>query len=235
MRGRTANTSRTPVTAVSCVARSTGEFRGFGFVYFRHTNATDAAVAMSNGAFPNSDRPLHVTYSLSEWTRPRTGDRDEGLARGSDKARHIAADSMSCTVCVKGLGDDITHEDLAAAFPNGVESVHWSRKRAISPADAMAKALALAQRAPAAGAITGARLNVSGLNAGAQCDKTALKAALRAARPPKYFTGTVYIRLASADAAADAVAAQVWVCRCVGVDGGQTRHGRMRRNPGWRV
>jgi len=40
-------------------------------------------------------------------------------------------------------------------------------------------------------------------------NKTAVKAALRAARPAKYFTGTAYVRLVSADAAADVVAAQV--------------------------
>jgi RNA recognition motif-containing protein len=106
--------------------------------------------------------------------------------------------ALSHTVKVTGLSENVTAEELHAAlkFAGTIESIHWSRKRR-SAGPPKVHPPAAPQALP-------------------DCDSDphkdaakALKAALRAARPPKFFTGTVYVRLSSADDAAAAVAVQM--------------------------
>ena len=118
---------------------------------------------------------------------------------------------------------DTMQQELSEAFGGVVESVHWSRKRrSAGPADVVTPHTASHphSNAHSTNHTTGlSSKKPSSLhdlnhlaciyNISSVQNKSALKAALRAARPPKYFTGTVYIRLASADVAAAAVAHQI--------------------------
>ena len=170
--------------------KNTGERRGHGFVRFHNSNDTDAAVAMSGlRDFPAAEQGLIVSYSLAEWNRS---------AISAKPQRRPGTNALTHTVKVTGLNQNVTAEELHAAFKfaGNIESIHWSRKRR-SAGPLKVQAVAAPQTLP-------------------DCDSDAhknapqaLKAALRAARPPKFFTGTVYVRLSSADDAAAAVAVQM--------------------------
>ena len=180
-----------PVTWVRLAQdKNTGERRGHGFVRFHNSNDTDAAVAMSGRRdFPAAEQGLIVSYSLAEWNRS---------AISAKPQRRAGTNALSHTVKVTGLSENVTAEELHAAlkFAGTIESIHWSRKRR-SAGPPKVHPPAAPQALP-------------------DCDSDphkdaakALKAALRAARPPKFFTGTVYVRLSSADDAAAAVAVQM--------------------------
>jgi RNA recognition motif-containing protein len=170
--------------------KNTGERRGHGFVRFHNSNDTDAAVAMSGlRDFPAAEQGLIVSYSLAEWNRS---------AISAKPQRRPGTNALTHTVKVTGLNQNVTAEELHAAFKfaGNIESIHWSRKRR-SAGPPKVHAVAAPQTLPDCNS-----------DAHKNAAKT-LKAALRAARPPKFFTGTVYVRLSSADEAAAAVAVQM--------------------------
>ena len=113
-----------PVTWVRLAQdKNTGEPRGHGFVRFHNSNDTDAAVAMSGRRdFPAAEQGLIVSYSLAEWNRS---------AISAKPQRRQGTNALTRTVKVTGLSQNVTAEELHAAFKfaGNIESIHWSRKR----------------------------------------------------------------------------------------------------------